>query len=80
MGLLAELRHAKRASGAPWVRFFLVIYQCVQSYRDCQGGGGEAGQPLGTRVFWQFSLAGNCVAAFHWKTAYFLVGNHISDE
>ena len=43
-------------------------------------GGGEAGQPLGTRVFGQFSLAGNRVASLHLETLVFLVGNHISDE
>ena len=38
---------------------------------DCQGGGGEAGQPLGTGVFGQFSLAGNHVAALHLATRVF---------
>ena len=37
---------------------------------DCWGGGGEAGQPLGTGVFGQLSLAGNRVAALHWKPAF----------
>ena len=30
---------------------------------DCRGGGGEVGQPLGTGVFEQFSLARNRMAA-----------------
>ena len=47
---------------------------------DCRGGVGEAGQPLGTKVFRQFSLAGNCVAALHLATRVYLAGNHISDE
>ena len=38
---------------------------------DCWGGGGEAGQPLGTGVFGQFSLAGNRVASLHWQPAFF---------
>ena len=41
--------------------------------------GGEAGQPLGTGVFGQFSLAGNRVAALHLATRVFMAGNH-SDE
>ena len=47
---------------------------------DFRGGGGEAGQPLGTGVFGKFSLAENRVAAFHLATRVFLAGNHISDE
>ena len=47
---------------------------------DCRGGGGEAGQPLGTGVFGQFSLAENRVAAVHLETRVFLSGNHISEE
>ena len=46
----------------------------------CWGGDGEAGEPLGTGVFGQFSLAGNRVAALHLATRVFLVGNHINDE
>ena len=30
---------------------------------DCQGGGGEERRPLGTGVFGQISLAGNCMAS-----------------
>ena len=41
---------------------------------------GEAGQPLGTGVFGQFSLPGNRVAALHVATRIFLAGNYISDE
>ena len=40
-------------------------------------GGREAGKPLGTGVFRQFSLAGNRVAALHLATCVFLVGNYI---
>ena len=47
---------------------------------DRRGGGGEAGQPLWTGLFGQFSLAGNRVAALHLATRVFLAGNHISDE
>lgn len=39
---------------------------------DCRGGGREAGQPLGTGVFGQFSLAG-----LHLATRIFLAGNHV---
>ena len=38
---------------------------------DCRGGGGEAGQRLGTGVFGQFSLARNRTAALHWQPAFF---------
>ena len=48
--------------------------------RDCRGGGGEAGQPLGAGVFGQFSLVGNRVAALHLASLVFLAGNHIGDE
>ena len=41
---------------------------------DCRGGGGEAGQPLESGMFGQFSLAGNRVAALH-----FLAGNHVGE-
>ena len=44
---------------------------------DCRGG--ETGQPLGTGVFGQFSLAGNRVAV-RCCIWHFLAGNHISDE
>ena len=50
----------------------------VRTY--CRGGGREAGQPLGTVVYGQFSLAGNRVAALHFATRVFLAGNHISEE
>ena len=46
---------------------------------DSRGGGREAGQPLGTGEFGQFSLAGNRVAALHLATCV-LAGNHISEE
>ena len=42
------------------------------AHTDCRCGGGEAGQPLGTGVSEQFSLAG--------KPAFFLAGNRISEE
>ena len=69
-----ELRRAKRVSGAPWVKFnlgylsmreILVKMSRMSARTDCRGGGGEAGQPLRTGVFWQFSLAGDRVAALH---------------
>ena len=41
----------------------------VSARTHCQGGGGEAGEPLGTGVFGQFSLTGNCVAALHSATS-----------
>ena len=41
---------------------------------DCRRGGREAGQPLGTGVFGQFSLAGNRVAALHLATRLFSGG------
>ena len=44
---------------------------------DCWVGGEEAGQPLGTGVFGQFSLAGSRVAELHLATSVFLAGNHI---
>ena len=47
---------------------------------DCREGGGEEGQPLGTGVYGQFSLAGNRVAELHLATRVFQAGNHISDE
>ena len=55
------------------------VYACPPACTDCQGGGGEAGQPLGTGVFGQFSLAGNHVAALHLATHIFLAGNHINE-
>ena len=61
------------------MRVILVMTSAhVRSY--CRGGGGEAGQRLGTGVFGHFSLAGNRVAALHLATRVFLVGNHISDK
>ena len=67
---------------SPRVRFFKKsIHARNPSARtDCRGGGGEAGEPLGTGVFRQFSLAGNQVAALHLATCIFLVGNHNSDK
>ena len=47
---------------------------------DCRGGGREEGEPLGTGVFGQFSLAGNRVQALRLATRVFLAGNHISVE
>ena len=41
----------------------LVMTSCTSVRTDCRGGGGEAGQPLGTGVFGQFFLAGNRVVA-----------------
>ena len=38
---------------------------------DCQSGGGEAGQPLGTGVFGLFSLKRNRAEALHWQPAFF---------
>ena len=55
-------------------------YARPSAHTDCRGGGGEAGQPLGTGVFGPFSLAGNRVAALHLATRVFLAGNHISGE
>ena len=89
--LIAKVRRAKRASGAAWLRFFgktmhtrnfgdEVTYVRTSVRPLIRVGGGEAGQPLGTGVFRQFSLAGNRVAALHLETLVFLVGNHISDE
>ena len=69
-----ELRRAKCVSGAPWVilnwgnlwmREILVKTSRMSARTDCRGGGREAGQPLRTGVFWQFSLAGDRVAALH---------------
>ena len=36
----------------------LVMTSRTSVRADCRGGGGEAGQPLGTGVFGQFSLPG----------------------
>ena len=47
---------------------------------DCRSGGGEEGEPLGTGVFGQFSLAGNGVQALRLATRVFLAANHISDK
>ena len=57
-----------------------LAYARLLARTDCWGEGGEVGQPLGTGVFWQFSLAGNSVAALHLVTCDFLVGNHTSEE
>ena len=53
---------------------------CPSARTDCRGGGGEAGQPLGTGMFRQFSLAGNRVVALHLATRVFLVRNHIGER
>ena len=47
------------------MREILVKMSRMSARTDCRGGGGEAGQPLRTGVFWQFSLAGDRVAALH---------------
>ena len=79
-------------SGAPWVRFFrksiharnsgygvTYVRPPVRPY-TLPGWRWEAGEPLGTGFFGQFSLAGNRVAALHLTTRVFLARNHISDE
>ena len=63
-------------------KIFWEIYPCKKfssplTHTDCQGGGGEAGQPLGKGVFGQFSFARNCVATLHLATLMFLGGNHM---
>ena len=82
-----ELRRAKRASRAPWVRFFGKSiharnfgYEVMYVRPPVETVGVEAGHPLGTGVFGQFSLEGNRVPALRLATRVFLVGNHISDE
>ena len=60
--------------------FWLRRHVRPSARTDCRAGGRETGQPLGTGVFGQFSLAGNRVAALHLATPVFLAGNHISDE
>ena len=52
------------------MREILVVTSRTSARTDCRGGGGEAGQPLGTGVFGQLSLAGNRVAALHWQPAF----------
>ena len=50
-GIIAELRRAKRASGAPWYDFLgnlsmqeiLVITSRTSARTDCRGGGGAKG-------------------------------------
>ena len=59
------------ASGTPWVKFFgksihvrnfgYDVSIRLPMHTECQGGGGEAGQPLGTGVFEKFPLVGNTV-------------------
>ena len=49
------------------------------AHTDCRGGGGEAGELLGTEVFGQFSLVGNHVTVLHFATHAFLAGNHFRD-
>ena len=71
--LMAELRRAKRASGAPWIRFFRKYIHARNFGYDVsvrpptrppvqtvwvQVGRGKAGQPLGTGVFGQFFFGG----------------------
>ena len=58
----------------------MVITSYTSVRTDCRGGGGKAGQPLGTGVFGQFSLPGNRAAALHLATRVFLAGNYNSDE
>ena len=48
---IAELKCAKRSSGAPWAKLFGKPIHAREIL--------EAGQPLGTGMFRQFSLAGN---------------------
>ena len=50
---------------------FLVMTSRRSARSDSRGRGGEAGEPLGTAVFGQFSLAGNRVAALHLATCVF---------
>ena len=57
----------------------LVMTSRTSARADCRGEGGEAGQPLGTGVFGQFSLPGNRVAALHLATRIFLAGNYIRE-
>ena len=83
--IIAELRRAKCARRASWVRFFWEIYPCENfgygiSTRLCIRTVGEGRQPLGAGVFRQYSLTGNRMAALHLATCIFLVGNHISDK
>ena len=64
--LIGELRCAKRASRAPWIRFLgkaihvrnlgydVTYVRLPSACTDCWGGGGEAGEPLGTGVFGNF--------------------------
>ena len=69
---ITKLRRANRTSGALFYEYdfsgnlsvqeILVMTSCTSDRTDCRGGGGEAGQPLGTGVFGQFSFAGNRVA------------------
>ena len=51
-------------------------YACPPAHTDYRGGGG---QPLGTGVFGQISLAGNRVAALHLATRVFPAENHIRE-
>ena len=58
------------------MREVLVTTSRTSARTDCRGGGGKAGQPLGTGEFGQFSLAGNRVEALHLATRVFLAGNN----
>ena len=60
-GVIAGLRRANRASGAPWVRNFAKSVDARNFGYDV--GGGEARRPLGTGVFGHVSLAGNDMAS-----------------
>ena len=62
------------------MREILAMTPRTPARTDCRGGGREAGQPLGTGAFGQFSLAENRVVALHLATGVFLAGNHISEE
>ena len=61
------------------MREILVMMSRMPARTDCWGGGGEAGEPLGTGVFGQFSLSGNHMAVLYLATRVFLAGNHIRE-
>ena len=85
---IAELRRAehhgydffRKSTHARNLGYDVTYVRPPSARTDCRGGGGEAGEPLGTGVFGQFSLEGNRVAALHLATRVFLAGNHIGHE